>query len=342
MGSESSTFCSVLVTDLRHFLDLPDKVPGPARRLAEQLYDLVRAATAGDTGAAWVSALRCRRRPGNRACAGRMLVLRTDPSGPIVWECSSCGDAGRISDWEDSPFDLRRRRPTPTHPVHPLRIPDEVATTLRGIILLDADCERVVFGARVEGDDIILPVSDVDLEELIGYVAADANHEPNRRRRQRLDAAFTVLTEVAENRAENPPRLPRTSAASGGTAGAASPPRSAPAATGLPELDIARVQRWCVARVPEHARHHVRLECEVAARHLTIVERRAPWCADVGPEWTSLPIARLRYTKATKTWSLYWRDRNLRFHAYDLLPPSPHLETLLTELDRDPTCIFWG
>ncbi|WP_405132648.1 DUF3024 domain-containing protein [Rhodococcus opacus] len=22
-----------------------------------------------------------------------------------------------------------------------------------------------------------------------------------------------------------------------------------------------------------------------------------------------MPIARLRYTKATKTWSLYWRDR---------------------------------
>ncbi|AWK76963.1 transposase (plasmid) [Rhodococcus oxybenzonivorans] len=97
-----------------------------------------------------------------------------------------------------------------------------------------------------------------------------------------------------------------------------------------------------MARVPEHARHQVRLECEVAARHLTIVERCAPWCADIGPEWTSLPIARLRYTKATKTWSLYWRDRSLRFHAYDRLAPSPHLEALLTELDRDPTCIFWG
>ena len=67
----------------------------------------------------------------------------------------------------------------------------------------------------------------------------------------------------------------------------------------LPELDVARVQRWCAARVPEHARHQVRIECEVAPRHLTIVERRAPWREDFGPEWTAFPIARLRYTPPT-------------------------------------------
>jgi len=110
----------------------------------------------------------------------------------------------------------------------------------------------------------------------------------------------------------------------------------------LPELDVARVQRWCAARVPEHARHQVRVECEIAPRHLTVVERRAPWREDFGPEWTSFPIARLRYTAATRLWTLFWRDRNLRFHAYDLLAPSPNVEDLLAELDRDPTCIFWG
>ena len=110
----------------------------------------------------------------------------------------------------------------------------------------------------------------------------------------------------------------------------------------LPELDVARVRRWCAERVPEHARHQVRVECHVAARHLTVVERRAPWAEDLGPEWTSFPIARLRYTATDKRWSLYWRDRKLRFHRYDLLPPSNRVEDLLAELDRDPTCIFWG
>jgi hypothetical protein len=110
----------------------------------------------------------------------------------------------------------------------------------------------------------------------------------------------------------------------------------------LPDLDIARVERWCAARVPDHARHQVRVECQIAPRHLTIVERRIPWRADLGPEWTSFPIARLRYSAADQTWTLYWRDRNLRFHIYNQLAPSNQVEDLLTELDRDPTCIFWG
>ena len=111
---------------------------------------------------------------------------------------------------------------------------------------------------------------------------------------------------------------------------------------GLPETDVARVHRWCRDRVPEHVRDEVRIEVDVAARHLTIVECRPPWRADMGAEWTRFPIARLRYTKATGVWSLYWRDRNLRFHAYDLVSPTASIEELLSEVDRDPTAIFWG
>jgi hypothetical protein len=110
----------------------------------------------------------------------------------------------------------------------------------------------------------------------------------------------------------------------------------------MSDLDLARVQRWCAARVPEHARHQVRVEVDIAPRHLTIVERRAPWREDYGPEWTSFPIARLRWTATTKTWTLYWRDRNLRFHHYDRIDPSTNLQTLLDEIDSDPTSIFWG
>lgn len=84
------------------------------------------------------------------------------------------------------------------------------------------------------------------------------------------------------------------------------------ATQGLPDLDVARVQRWCDQRVPAHVRDQVRVECDITAGHLTIVECRPPWRDDMGDQWTRFPIARLRYTKSTKTWSLYWRDRNLR------------------------------
>lgn len=110
----------------------------------------------------------------------------------------------------------------------------------------------------------------------------------------------------------------------------------------LSELDIAKVRRYCDQRVPERARHQVRLEVEAERNTVTIVERRAPWRPEYGPEWTRFPIARLRYTAKIKTWTLYWRDRNLRFHLYDRLAPTASIDDVIAEIDRDPTCIFWG
>jgi hypothetical protein len=188
----------MLVTDLHHFLDLPQDTPGPARRLAEHLSNIVRAATAGDAGTAWESALPCRRRPANRRCPGRMIVLRTEPQATIRWQCSTCSDEGVISNWEDSPFDLRRRRLTLAGAVHQIAIPNEAAAALRELRLLDTDCERLVFGIRASNDHAILAATDDDLEQLIGSVAAEANHEPNRRRQQRLDAAFDALNTAAQ------------------------------------------------------------------------------------------------------------------------------------------------
>lgn len=108
----------------------------------------------------------------------------------------------------------------------------------------------------------------------------------------------------------------------------------------LPELDVARVQRWCDRHVPEDARHQVRVECEVGDRQLTIVERRAPWREDFGPDWTRYPVARLRYTKTRRAWTLYWRDHNLNFHIYDQVAPTANVHELLAETDRHP--IFCG
>ncbi|HEX2705241.1 MAG TPA: DUF3024 domain-containing protein [Candidatus Lustribacter sp.] len=82
--------------------------------------------------------------------------------------------------------------------------------------------------------------------------------------------------------------------------------------------------------------------CDIAPRHLTVVECRAPWREDYGPQWTRSPIARLRYAKASREWSLYWRDRNERFRTYDLAPPTANVDELLAVLDRDPTRVFWG
>lgn len=113
----------------------------------------------------------------------------------------------------------------------------------------------------------------------------------------------------------------------------------------LPETDMARVRRWVDARnddLPEHARGQIVYDIDVDPRSVTILECRPPWREDFGPEWTRFPIARLRYTKARREWALYWRDRHLKFHLYDLVEPTASVEELLAEVDRDPTSIFWG
>jgi hypothetical protein len=44
--------------------------------------------------------------------------------------------------------------------------------------------------------------------------------------------------------------------------------------SGVPETDVARVQRWCRGRLPEQVRDQVRIEVDVAEHYVTIVECR--------------------------------------------------------------------
>ena len=124
-------------------------------------------------------------------------MLRTDIPASIHWRCVSCGDEGVISGWEGSPFDLR------TNSVddglgEAIRavISSEVAATLRSLVLVDSTGERLIFTTRIVEGRVVLQGDLDDLDELIGYVAAEANHEQDRRRQKRLDAAFDVLREV--------------------------------------------------------------------------------------------------------------------------------------------------
>jgi hypothetical protein len=187
----------MLVFDLRHFLDIPDDAPGPARKLAQHLGSVVQAATAGDAGMPWVTALACRRRPRNRPCTGHIAVFRADLPAPIEWQCSLCGDEGLINGWEKSPFDLRLPHAhAHTERGRELFLSDELAATLQDVNLLDLECERLIYRMPSTADGNVLEVSVDELDDLLGFVAADANHEPSRGRRTRLDHAFAVLSDA--------------------------------------------------------------------------------------------------------------------------------------------------
>jgi hypothetical protein len=108
----------------------------------------------------------------------------------------------------------------------------------------------------------------------------------------------------------------------------------------IPETDLLRIGRWCRERVPEHLWDQVRVECDIADRHVTIIETRPPW--DGQGDWTQFPIARLSSTAATGLWSVYWRDRQSRFHEYMRERPSKRVQGLLDYIGSHEDQIFWG
>ena len=86
----------------------------------------------------------------------------------------------------------------------------------------------------------------------------------------------------------------------------------------------------------------MRIEVDQTPRGFTFFDCRPPWGGGVGPEWIRTPIARLGYVKKRNEWTLYWVDRNSKFHRYKRVGPTAQLVELLDEIDADPTCIFWG
>jgi hypothetical protein len=109
-----------------------------------------------------------------------------------------------------------------------------------------------------------------------------------------------------------------------------------------PELDLARIARYCAGAVPVEHQDQVRIEMRRRGNTVTIVECRPPWPAELGPEWSELPQARMKYDATTRGWTLYWFDRNSKAHLYDLIEPSQPVAAILAEVQRDPTAIFWG
>ncbi len=113
----------------------------------------------------------------------------------------------------------------------------------------------------------------------------------------------------------------------------------------LPEL----VQRQCERelteladrRVPVPVRHQVRLEFRFRGNDVVLVERRPPWRGDRA-EWTSSKVARFKYQPTERRWSLFWPDRNGRWHPYEGFGEVATFREVVSEVDTDLTGIFWG
>ena len=109
----------------------------------------------------------------------------------------------------------------------------------------------------------------------------------------------------------------------------------------VPELAAAKITQFCVGRTPPQLRDQMRLEVDVRGNSVTISDCQPLWQGAPG-EWMKMRIAQLRYNPTARVWTLYWADRNSRWHLYDDLEPTGDLDAVLREIDEDRTCIFFG
>ena len=106
----------------------------------------------------------------------------------------------------------------------------------------------------------------------------------------------------------------------------------------VPDDDLQQIRRWAAGKTPPEFAATMRIEVDIAGPIVTIIDYRP----EDDPPWNQQEVARLRWTAKYGTWSLYWIDRNSRWHLYDRVPPTARISTHLNEIDADPTCIFWG
>lgn len=84
----------------------------------------------------------------------------------------------------------------------------------------------------------------------------------------------------------------------------------------------------------------LRYEYAFAANAALLIERRPSFMN--AAEWTSRPVAKFRYSEGKGVWTLYWGDRNDKWHRVSSAKAAPSIESLLAEVLADPSGVFWG
>lgn len=94
--------------DMQHFLDdkgSTDRIPLPAKELADHFGAIVAAVTLDFTGRAnKVAEVTCRNAE-SPCCTGTIIGYLGQDLGQIEWNCNECNDYGVITGWEDTLWD---------------------------------------------------------------------------------------------------------------------------------------------------------------------------------------------------------------------------------------------
>ena len=178
------------ITNLRHFLeekgDLGD-IPGPARKLAEYLCSIVKAATSYAFEISLPTGIRCRRRPKRKPCQGEIFAILDKKNNSIEWFCSRCDDNGIITAWENTKWDMR------FSDMIIVRFDIVERDLIKNNTFSGPDLTDRLDAAKEVTNSITVYYSPEELEALLGYIAAEANHTTDIDLENELDALYESL-----------------------------------------------------------------------------------------------------------------------------------------------------
>lgn len=169
---------TVLVVDLQHWL-LPTGDLVPQARLAPHVAMIVECATSCVIDG--MTAMICRHHGGRRHCPGR--VCMTTRGDTIEWLCSACDDAGLVTGWPGTRWDLSEVVLAPEDEEHAVYLPLDELRAVRDLEGLLPTVRATLAGAMVVGEHhACVRLTEAELASLVAAITgADVRAAAQRR-----------------------------------------------------------------------------------------------------------------------------------------------------------------
>ena len=110
------------------------------------------------------------------------------------------------------------------------------------------------------------------------------------------------------------------------------------------EIELRRIDEviggLCRRRSPAHLADKLKLAYEVKGHNVVVFEVRPDWQDPTHRMRT--PIARFRFVRTTRVWTLFWMRADLKWHLYAPAKAVADLVSLVAVVDRDEHCAFFG
>ena len=113
----------------------------------------------------------------------------------------------------------------------------------------------------------------------------------------------------------------------------------------LTEFDTKRCEKLVAAfierrRPAAHIRHQVDLAFRIVGQSVEIFEVRPHWRDKT--DLLEHPIAKATFNKSNRTWKVYWRRADLKWHGYQPKAEVARIEDFLEVVEKDEHGCFFG